>query len=201
MQTPAVEFYCSVHQLEDLPVHGYPEVAFVGRSNVGKSTLLNMLAHRKQIAKISSTPGKTRSLNYFTVGKGLFFVDLPGYGFARVSRKEQAKWQMLIEGYFQQSKHIALVLHLVDSRQGMTATDRMLAEWIAPVHLPVIVVCTKCDKIKQNARRQLVQKLKADTVHAVDVCLYSAKEPKTTSAIWQLIHTYLSSDPLMRRQL
>ena len=160
-----VEFLKSVYRLEDLPDEGEPrkDIVLVGRSNVGKSSLLNMLAGRN-IARVGKTPGRTRAINYFRWdldGLKAYLVDLPGYGFARGDRKEVENWKRLIEGYFRRRKdQIALVLALIDSKVGPTGDDEALLRWLSYLKVPFKVVLTKEDKASQKELAQTERKLK-----------------------------------------
>lgn len=131
-----------------------PEVSFAGRSNVGKSSLLNKLMFRKGLAKVSSTPGKTATINFYDVD-GADFVDLPGYGYAKVSKSEKGRWSELIEGYFNQERRFALVVSLVDIRHDPTALDLNMAEFLKESGLPFAIALTKADKLsKQQVMKQ-----------------------------------------------
>ena len=134
-----------------------PEVAFSGRSNVGKSSLLNKLFNRKGLAKVSQTPGKTATINFFD-GDGVTFVDLPGYGYAKVSKSEKARWSELIEGYFNQDRSFALVVALVDIRHEASELDENMIRFLREADLPFVVALTKADKLS----RQQQMKQKAD---------------------------------------
>ena len=134
-----------------LPASTLPEVSFTGRSNVGKSSLLNKLMYRKGLAKVSSTPGKTATINFYDVD-GTDFVDLPGYGYAKVSKSEKARWSELIEGYFNQERAFALVVSLIDIRHDPTALDHTMVDFLKESGLPFMIVLTKADKLsKQRA--------------------------------------------------
>ncbi len=134
-----------------LPASTLPEVSFTGRSNVGKSSLLNKLMYRKGLAKVSSTPGKTATINFYDVD-GADFVDLPGYGYAKVSKSEKARWSELIEGYFNQERAFALVVSLIDIRHDPTALDHTMVDFLKESGLPFMIVLTKADKLsKQRA--------------------------------------------------
>ncbi len=138
-----------------LPPPGAPEIAFVGRSNVGKSSLLNALLERKALARTSRTPGKTRAFNFYALGDGeAFLVDLPGYGYAKVSQTERDRWARLIEQYVTQRPSLRLVLHLIDSRHEPTALDRTVLDAMRGSSVPYVVVLTKGDKLSGNGRAQ-----------------------------------------------
>lgn len=149
-------FVASYGTIEQLPASSTPEVAFVGRSNVGKSSLLNALLGRKALAKVSSSPGKTANINFFDVD-GVSFVDLPGYGFAKVSKAEKERWANLISGYFEDERSFNLVLCLVDIRLPAQELDQQMISFVQEENLPFLVVLTKADKLsrgKQNAQTQ-----------------------------------------------
>ena len=120
----------SYFNVEDLPKTGYPEIAFAGRSNVGKSSLINKILNRKKIAQVSKTPGKTKALNYFEINHKYYFVDLPGYGYAKVSKKERGSWGELIESYLVMSKNLKGIVHIIDCRRGIMDIDWALIEYL-----------------------------------------------------------------------
>jgi GTP-binding protein len=134
------------------PPAGMPEVAFSGRSNVGKSSLLNMLVRRKAFARVSKTPGRTREINFFSVNKSFVLVDLPGYGFARVSKERKGEWGRLIESYLRNNPDLRGVVQLLDARHDPTAEDRGMFELLGDIGLPTMVVVTKIDKLKSRER-------------------------------------------------
>ncbi len=141
------------------PDPGVPEVAFSGRSNVGKSTLLNRLARRRSLARVSQRPGKTREINFFRVNGSFLLVDLPGYGFARVSKEVRSQWQHLIEGYLRGSPALRGVVQLVDARHPPTPEDLQMLDFLADVGTPTIVVATKLDKLRPPDRAPRLQQL------------------------------------------
>ena len=149
-----VKFKAAYGTSSQLPVSTLPEVSFAGRSNVGKSSLLNKLMYRKSLAKVSSTPGKTATINFYDVD-GYDFVDLPGYGFAKVAKSEKHRWSELIEGYFNQERIFALVVSLIDIRHEASALDLNMIEFLRESGLPFMVVLTKADKLsKQQCMKQ-----------------------------------------------
>jgi GTP-binding protein len=144
------KFLSSFAKIETLPRDGKPEIAFIGRSNVGKSSLINALVERKGLAKTSSTPGKTQLLNYFDVNDQFYIVDMPGYGYAKVSRDKRQDWGKVSEDYFKKRKELKLVVLLIDSRHEGLANDISVVEWFSEKQIPFIVVLTKSDKVKQQ---------------------------------------------------
>lgn len=144
-----VEFERSFGTSAQLPPSDLPEVAFAGRSNVGKSSLLNLLFGRKGLAKVSQTPGKTSTINFFRT-KDARFVDLPGYGYAKVSKAELGRWSELIEGYFNQDRDFALVCSLIDIRHPASALDESMIGFLQKAQLPFLVVLTKADKLSRS---------------------------------------------------
>ena len=164
MKNLDAELIASAPRVEKLPESGLPEVAFLGRSNVGKSSLLNALARRRKLARTSSTPGKTRELVLFRVrtDRGeIGLVDLPGYGWAKVSRKERASWQRLAEGYLARRESLCLAMVLQDVRRSWSEDEALLLEWLAEQDVPGRVVLTKTDKLKLMKRKEAVKKLRA----------------------------------------
>lgn len=127
-----------------------PEVVFLGRSNVGKSSLINKLCNRRSLARVSQAPGKTREINYYLLNKKFFFVDLPGYGYAKVPEQMRASWGKLIEYYLQKRKQIRLAIQVVDARHGLTELDKMMVDWLEYYEIPYLVVLTKADKIARS---------------------------------------------------
>ncbi|MGB5849599.1 MAG: ribosome biogenesis GTP-binding protein YihA/YsxC [Ignavibacteriaceae bacterium] len=145
-----INFERSVFKFSDLPKKNLPEVILCGRSNVGKSTFINNLFNRKNIARVSSSPGKTRSINYYNIDDTFYFVDLPGYGYAKVSKKEREFWGKLISDFILNSKNIELAIHLLDSRHNPSELDIRLNELLIYAQIPSIVLLNKADKLKQS---------------------------------------------------
>lgn len=145
-----------------------PEVAFAGRSNVGKSSLINALVRRKKLARVSNTPGRTREINFFGVNGQFVLADLPGYGYARVSKERRAAWRPLIEGYLRRSPKLRGVVQLLDSRRDPTDDDLQMLEFLAEVGTPAIIVATKVDKLPKGGRPERIEKLAGDAGVALD---------------------------------
>jgi GTP-binding protein len=158
MRFTNAEYVGSFFKAGDIPKTGYPEIAFAGRSNVGKSTLINKILNRKKLAQVSKTPGKTRALNYFEIDHKYYFVDLPGFGYAKISKKDRGRWGKLIESYFKTSKKFKGMIHIIDSRRGLMDSDRTLIEYIYHFDIDVLWVLSKVDKLKKQARAEVYQK-------------------------------------------
>ena len=145
-----------------MPSDDIPEIALVGRSNVGKSSLINKVLNRKKLAKSSSTPGKTRLINYYLINNSWHFVDLPGYGYAKVSKTEKAKWAQMIETYLGQRKQLCGVIHLVDIRHSPTKDDIMMKDWLLEMEIPILLVATKADKVSKGNHQKQLASIKKD---------------------------------------
>jgi GTP-binding protein len=154
-----VHFLKSVTQIDQRPRPPKPEIAVIGRSNVGKSSLINTLFNRKNLAKISSTPGKTRLINYFSIDNQLYFVDLPGYGYAKLSKEMRSGWQEGIESYLKDNLELKLVFLLLDSRHEIMENDKIMIDWLRYYQISYILVLTKSDKISNNQYRVINSKL------------------------------------------
>lgn len=171
-----VSFLDSVFSLKQLPEPLYPEIAFAGRSNVGKSSLINKLVNRKNLVKTSSKPGKTQSLNFFEVDDLLYLVDLPGYGFARVSRSVQASWEQLISSYLEGREPLACVVVIIDLRHELKAHDRELLDWLRYNDIVSLPVYTKADKLSKNKQMQHAASLDAAlTIRPEERLIFSSK--------------------------
>lgn len=158
---PECRFVGSFFKLEQMPKDRKPQIAFAGRSNVGKSSLLNKLVSRKKLAKVSQTPGKTRAINFFDINDAFYMVDLPGYGYAKVSKTEQASWGKMIEDYLMQCEQLLGLVLLIDCRREPTPEDLELIDWLAQRGLPTMIVITKTDKLtrdKTNRRVHTIEK-------------------------------------------
>jgi len=164
MKVRTVEFAASLYLPGEPVPEDLPQVAFSGRSNVGKSSLINVLLKRtrKKLARVSGEPGKTQSLNFYRVNDHFFLVDLPGFGYAKVSAKVRASWKTLIEQYLEGERMLRGVVHLVDARHDPTATDRQMVAYLAERKLPTLVVLTKMDKLKKVQRARAVTRAMDD---------------------------------------
>lgn len=154
--------------LSQLPDSNACEIAFAGRSNVGKSSLLNKLFNRKQLARVSSVPGKTVTINFYDVD-GIKFVDLPGYGYAKLSKQELGRFSELMEGYFKTDRNIALVVQLIDMRHPLSKDDEGMIEFLKAMEIPFIIVMTKCDKLKKKAYEERLALSKQELAFAGNV--------------------------------
>lgn len=150
MRIKQSEFIISAVQRDQYPIDDKVEIAFVGRSNVGKSSLINALTNRKHLAKTSQTPGKTRLINFFLINNDFYLVDLPGYGYAKVSKKEQESWGKTIERYIVDRDQLKRVVLLVDARHKPTGDDKIMLDWIKHYGYDVVIVATKSDKLSNN---------------------------------------------------
>ena len=168
-------YEASYGTIAQLPKPTTPEVSFVGRSNVGKSSLLNRLLGRKQLARVSSVPGKTANINFFDVD-GVKFVDLPGYGYAKVSHTEKQRWADLIGGYFEQERSFNLVISLVDIRHEAQKLDLQMVDFLAEAELPFVVALTKADKITRNKQSQAAAALRSSFGLAQEQIIITSSE-------------------------
>ena len=163
-----------------------PEISFLGRSNVGKSSLLNSLLQRKGLARTSNTPGRTQSINFFLVNESFYFVDLPGYGYAKVSKAMRSDWGKMAEQYLSQRRELALSIHLVDSRHKPTELDRSLHEWLVYNNKKHIVVATKADKLSSNKLKNSLEIIEKNLPES-EIIAYSSLTGKGRDALWHHI--------------
>lgn len=179
------EFVLSASGLEQFPREEYPEIAFLGRSNVGKSSLINALIGEKGLAFTSNKPGCTQAINFYRVGGSYYFVDLPGYGYARVSKDQTLQWKKLIESYLLERKVLELSVLVLDSRRGWMERDLDLKRWLEVHRKPYLVVATKVDKLNQSERHRSLASLSKDGGAPVMSC--SASTGRGMREIWQAI--------------
>lgn len=154
-------FKASYGLSSQLPESDRPEIIFSGRSNVGKSSLINKLCNRKNLARVSATPGKTATINFYTVDN-VYFVDLPGYGYAKVAQGERQRWDRLINSYFGQTRQNALLIQLLDSRHAPSADDRMMLEYLEHNQIPFIVALTKADKLRKSEKETIKEQFRQE---------------------------------------
>lgn len=184
MKITDARFVKSVYHLPDLPSPLLPELAFAGRSNVGKSSLINVLLNRRGFAKTSSTPGRTQSINFMEINSSYYFVDLPGYGYAHVPLAVRKQWQPLIEGYLAQRPTLRLLVLLCDIRREPQEDEELFVAWLNQHNIPLMVVLTKIDKLKKNgqaaSRRQWQNRLGLSD----QIVLFSAVTGEGKDKIW-----------------
>ncbi len=151
---PDARYVGSYVQESQCPTDGKPEFAFIGRSNVGKSSLINMLLKRKKLAKVSGSPGKTQTINFFDLGKRLYFVDLPGYGYAQVSKSKRHAWERMVNGYLQQRATLQVAFVLIDGNIPLQRKDVDFLNWCGAARIPIALVYTKLDRMNRNKRQK-----------------------------------------------
>ncbi len=185
---------------DQIPADPIPQIAFSGRSNVGKSSLINSLTGRRSLARVSSAPGKTITINFYDVDRKLFLVDLPGYGFAKRPPADKLQWSRLTDGYFTSNKNIdllRLVVQLIDSRVGPTKDDRDMLTYLREAKLPHIVVATKIDKLNTTERNAFIEAIQVDPDVAESGCiiLYSSQNNQGRDDLWEEIINYARLEP------
>lgn len=168
MRFDIIDFFASYGTSNQLPTVTMPEIVFSGHSNVGKSSLMNKLFNRKNLARVSSTPGKTITVNFFK-GDGVWFVDLPGYGYAKRDKSEKRRWAELMEGYFHQDRDIALVIQLIDMRHAPSQDDMTMLSFLRQTEIPFVIALTKCDKLNKSETEKRREELKKELSAYVDV--------------------------------
>lgn len=168
MRFDKVEFTAAYGTSKQLPPSKEAEIVFSGRSNVGKSSLINKLFNRKNLARVSSVPGKTITVNFFK-GDGVYFVDLPGYGYAKRDQGERKRWAELMEGYFHSDRNIALVIQLVDMRHSPTADDMMMLNFLRECKIPFVIALTKCDKLNKTETEKRREALEEELKDYADI--------------------------------
>lgn len=176
---------------KQFPADHLPQIAFSGRSNVGKSSLINSLLNRKSLARVSGEPGKTITVNFYSIDRKLYFVDLPGYGYAKRSPEDKKRWSALTDGYFTNNPNIDaihLVCQLIDSRVGPTEDDWNMLEYLTESRMNFFVVGTKCDKLNRSERERFIS-LMAEEMPEVPYILYSAKTGEGREELWKQILT------------
>ena len=187
IKSAALETVCGI--TSKLPQTSKPEIAFAGKSNVGKSSLINGLMNRKSLARTSSQPGKTQTINYYNVNGCIYFVDLPGYGYAKVPVKEKEKWGKMVENYLHKSRQLKAVFLLIDIRHEPSANDRQMYEWIVSQGFDPVIIATKLDKIKRSQVAKHIKMLKdgLKVKPNTPVLPYSALTKQGREEIWSLI--------------
>lgn len=189
MKINKVDFITSAVSPAQYPTGSLPEIALAGRSNVGKSSFINKMLQRKNVARISSKPGKTRTINYFLINDKFHFVDLPGYGYAQVSKTEKEKWGRMMEEYFQTREPLKAVVLLVDVRHSPTKDDQAMYEYLKHFQIPVIVIATKADKVPRGSWQKNL-KVVRETLKMVpddELVLFSSETGQGKDDAWKAI--------------
>lgn len=193
MKVTKAEIVISAVSKAQYPNLGLPEIALAGRSNVGKSSFINRLINRRNLVHTSSKPGKTRTLNFFNINDQFLFVDVPGYGYARVSKKERAEWGEMMEEYFQTREPLTCVILIIDSRHKPTKDDVNMYEYVKYLGLPIIIIATKVDKLKRQQRIKNLKQIKKTLYidEADPIILFSAETGEGKDEAWQHIKQYI----------
>ena len=190
----SLETVCGI--TSTLPVNTHPEIAFTGKSNVGKSSLINSLMNRKSFARTSAEPGKTQTLNYYNINDEIYLVDLPGYGFAKTSKAEREKWGEMIENYLTTSEMLRVIFLLVDIRHEPTENDKQMFEWLTYIGFDPVVVCTKSDKVKKvqiNKQLNMIRKsLNADEYTIM--IPYSSETKEGRDILWDFMDQIIENE-------
>ncbi len=193
MKVNKAEIVISAVSQKQYPNTGWPEIALAGRSNVGKSSFINKLLNRKNLARTSSKPGKTQTLNFYTINDAFYFVDVPGYGYAKVSKKEREKWGEMMEEYFSLRDTLRLTVLIVDIRHKPTEDDRMMYDFLKHFEVPVLVIATKLDKIPKNKKdthlKRVINTLEMDADDAV--IPFSAETSEGKEEAWRYLSNYI----------
>ncbi len=191
IKTVNLETVCGI--TTTLPVNTQAEFAFAGKSNVGKSSLINGLMNRKSYARVSGEPGKTQTINYYRINDAFYLVDLPGYGYAKVSQREREKWGKMVERYLTTSKQLRLIFLLIDMRHEPSANDKQMYEWILHFQFTPVIIATKADKIKKSAKQRQISMLrKSFRLREEDILIpYSALTKEGREEIYQVMEASL----------
>ena len=187
MNVNNTELVLTAGNVSQLIHDGLPQFAFSGRSNVGKSTLINTLLNRKKLARVSSEPGKTITINYYRVDKSLYLVDLPGYGYAKRSENEKKQWSQLVDSYVT-GEDVTCIVQLIDLKVGITDDDYMMLEWMSDAGIPFFVVATKADKLNNTERNKAMMRLATEPLlQNVPVVPFSALKKEGKDEVWKKI--------------
>jgi GTP-binding protein len=188
MKIISAEFIKSAVEISHYPLESLPEIAFAGRSNVGKSSLINSLLNKKNLVKVSSSPGKTRLINFFKINNQFSFVDLPGYGFARVPPAMKKKWGKMVETYLKNRRNLKIVILILDIRHTPTENDEKMLEWLDHYKIQTVFIANKSDKIKKREKNKQVQTI-LNTLKRPDgrAIVYSSKNKEGIKDLWKII--------------
>lgn len=187
MKIISAEFMTSAVSAAQYPPGSLPELAFVGRSNVGKSSLINSLLNRKKLVKTSSTPGKTQMINFFRINDLLIFADLPGYGYAKVPFAVRKRWKSMVEHYLLNRDTLVAIIFIIDIRRGLTDLDLDLKDWLEANEIDYVLAATKSDKLSQSERSKQLNKIQSAFLGEGAVIMYSSKNNKGRKEIWKWI--------------
>lgn len=194
MKINKAEIVISAVSPAQYPKDHYPEIALAGRSNVGKSSFINKLLGRKNLVRTSSKPGKTRTLNFYNINDQFYFVDVPGYGYAKVSKKEREKWGRMMEEYFETREQLRAVVLVVDSRHQPTQDDIQMFEYVTYLNIPLLIVATKVDKLTKNKMNKQMNEIKKvfDAAENVPIIPFSAITGVNKDKIWNVLEQFIS---------
>ncbi len=202
MKIEKAEFVKSIADYKTAKIMPRPQIAIVGRSNVGKSTLINILCNRKKLAKVSSSPGKTKLINLFNINDDFYLVDLPGYGFAKVGPQERERWSAMMEDYFSLSRDLKHIFLLMDIRREPSQDDLQMSLWIQHSAVPCTIIATKADKLPKSKRKPIASQLsdKLAMTFATPTILFSSLEKIGISELRQRIDDILNNRPLYNKK-
>lgn len=193
MKVTSADIVISAVKPDQYPVEPLPEFALAGRSNVGKSSFINKMLNRKALARTSSKPGKTQTLNFYIINEAFHFVDVPGYGYAKVSKKEREAWGKMIETYITKREQLKAVILIVDLRHPPTADDRMMYEFLKHYQIPVIIIATKADKVPKSKWQKHIKICKETLELEADdpIVLFSSETGEGKDKAWDLLESYM----------
>ncbi|MCG7410182.1 ribosome biogenesis GTP-binding protein YihA/YsxC [Paenibacillus sp. ACRRX] len=197
MKITSAEFIISAVGPAQYPEDGLPEVALAGRSNVGKSSLINKLIQRRNLARTSSQPGKTQQLNYYRINENVYFVDVPGYGFAKVSKTQREAWGKMIEAYIQEREPLKLVMQVIDLRHPPTKDDVLMYNWLTHYNIPLCIVATKADKLPKSQWQKHLKQVRVTLGMRPDapLIMFSAETGAGREELWEIINKYAVQSP------
>ena len=193
MKITKAEIEISAVKKEQYPKTNLPEIALAGRSNVGKSSFINQIIGRKNLVRTSSKPGKTRTLNFYLINDAFYFVDVPGYGYAKVSKREREKWGQMMEEYFETREQLQLVVLIVDLRHEPTREDIQMVEYVNYLNIPLLIVATKLDKIPKTKRERNINQMRKifSTDEQIQIIPFSAVTGENKDLVWKELEKYL----------